>query len=141
MSTLADWMTRPAYNDDRSRVVWSPPLPRFDSNGARGYLRLAAVHETFELEPIGNPYAAGLVDVPDAGGYNVFAVTDDGAALCHRCVIDPANPVHPADPADRYPDGWGIVAWSHDGDEDGPVTCGHCSAEIIADPDAEEVGR
>lgn len=139
--SLPDWMTRPTYNEDRTRVVWSPPLPRFESDGARGYLRLAAVHETFDLAELGNPYAAGLVDIPDAGGYNVFAVTDDGGTLCYRCAIDPANPVHPADPSDRYGgDGWGIAAWVADGECDGPVTCDHCAAVIVADDD-EEAGR
>ena len=139
--SLHDWMTRPTYNEERTRVVWSPPLPRFDSNGGRGWARLAAVHDAYDLAELGNPYAAGLVDIPDAMGYTPFAVTDDGGTLCERCVVDPANPVHPADPADRYPDGWGIAAWSYDGAHDGPVTCDHCAAVIVADPDAEEVGR
>lgn len=136
MSTLADWMTRPAYNDDRSRVVWSPPLPPFGSNGARGWTRLAAVHELYGLAELGNPYAAGLVDIPDCGGYNPFAVTDDGGTLCYRCVTDPANPVHPCRPG-WTADGWGIAAWSHDGGEDGPLWCDHCAAVIVAGEDDE----
>lgn len=137
----ATWQARPHYSaDDRTRVAWLPHLASFETNGTRGWARLAAVHEFYGLAELGNPYAAGLVDVPEAMGYTPFAVTDDGDTLCHRCIVDPANPVHPYVPG-RSADGRGVAAWSHDGAEDGPVTCGHCSAVIIDDPDGEEVGR
>ena len=130
MSDLAEWMTRPTYNEDRTRVTWSPPLPSFKSDGSRGFARLAAVHRAHELADLGNPYAAGLVDVPDVvGGYALAAVTDDGATLCETCAVDPANPVHPAIPGDRYPDGWGVAAWITSGDLDGPEWCDHCGRE------------
>ena len=136
--SLPDWMTRPTYNENRTRVTWSPPLPRFDSNGARGYLRLAAVHAAYELPDLGNPYAAGLVDVPDVVGcYALAAVTDDGATLCERCVVDPSNPVHPANPEDRYPDGWGVAARITSGHLDGADWCDHCGREWTGHEDEE----
>lgn len=106
-----------------------------------------------------NPFATGLVEVPDAGGYGVFAVMDDGDVLCRACVVDPTNPVHdernpmqpcPADtdgdgdcawcartktpgqhprPIER--DGWGVIGFDHTGNTmDVPEHCSHCNKEI-----------
>jgi len=103
------------------------------------------------LADLGNPWAPcpalpadvvtgrhpSILPVPDAMGYRVYAVTDDGGTLCERCAADPANPCHPAGvsgdgagaPFDG--DGWTVIAWGHSGDSDGPLDCDHCGAVII----------
>ena len=106
--------------------TYLPPLPRMGSDGARGFAILAAVHAAHDLPELGNPYAVGLVDVPDPWGASLAAVTDDGDTLCERCVVDPANPLHPDDGS---ADGWGVVGWVTSRDTDGPDACGHCGRE------------
>lgn len=82
-----------------------------------------------------NPYAPGgiLADtVPDPGGYNLLALTDDSDLLCERCATDPDNPCHPAD--DAYgADGWGIAGWIADGETESETDypCAHCGRIIL----------
>jgi hypothetical protein len=64
---------------------------------------------------------------PDSGGYNVFAVLDDGDVLCHKCVENPSNPVH-TDPT--FHDGWCVIGWDHTGNLDEDLYCGHCASKI-----------
>lgn len=79
-----------------------------------------------------NQYPADKV--PEAMGYTVFAVTDDGDTLCEPCVLDPTNPVHAHD-SNRHAsggDGWGVIGWDHSGNVDTePVTCCHCGKVIV----------
>ena len=101
-------------------------------------MRTMMLAETADTLPeIGNPYAAGLVDLPETLAYSPIALTDDGATLCVRCVLDPANPVHPPDGTGLDADGWRVDAWTYDGAEDGPLGCDHCAAVIIAGEDEE----
>ncbi len=70
-----------------------------------------------------------LVDNPYAwpGGYPLFAVTDDGAALCKECCRTEADLIDNA----TVNDGWDVVAlyvnW-----EDNTLYCDHCSQQIEA---------
>lgn len=124
--------SRPSYVGGR---VHLPSLPPTVGNGARGWLRLAAIHAAYDLPDLPNPYAAGdvaapyaatAIGLPDSMGYAVAAITDDGATLCHACATDPANPVHPADDSR---DGWGIAGWTYSGEMDGPDWCDHCGRD------------
>ncbi len=82
-----------------------------------------------------NPFARDASLVPDAGGYGVFAVMDDGDVLCRKCVVDPTNPVHDERntfATNRWPgsDGWGLVAFDHTGNLEDYEVCAHCGGEI-----------
>lgn len=90
-----------------------------------------------------NPFAGAKLSVesksgaviPDAGGYDVFAVMDDGDVLCRACVLDPTNPVHDERStfgSNRWTgsDGWGVIAFDHTGNLDEPEHCAHCAKEI-----------
>lgn len=84
-----------------------------------------------------NPFSEhGTLEVPGAGGYNVFAVTGDGGLLCYRCIIDPQNPISDARTvASAYgSDGWDIVAFDHDGNLEDLTVCDHCNATLCEDP-------
>lgn len=70
--------------------------------------------------------------VPEAGGYGVAAICDDGGILCEWCVRDPFNPVH--DQRDRpfqSSDGWGVVGWFNTGEVDEALDCDHCGRVIV----------
>ena len=81
-----------------------------------------------------NPFALGVVVIPDVGGYDVFAVMDDGDVLCRSCVLDPTNPVHDLRiifaQADMNRDGWGVIGFDHTGSLESPEHCAHCNEEI-----------
>ena len=82
------------------------------------------------------------------GGYELFAIMDDGGILCVDCCNDESNPIHDeqdldniADAAIMYherADGWGILAFDHMGNYEGydendewiNNTCDHCYREI-----------
>lgn len=72
--------------------------------------------------------------VPDTMGYIPIAVTDDGDVLCEACVLDPTNPVHEHDYAKHSSggDGWGVIAWTHSGEVEGPEHCSHCHKELAS---------
>jgi hypothetical protein len=59
------------------------------------------------------------------GGYPLFAITHDGAALCHHCCKTERDSIGTTTGSD----GWGVVAieayW-----EDPDLYCDHCSARI-----------
>jgi hypothetical protein len=61
------------------------------------------------------------------GGYELFTVQDDGGVLCAPCVLDNWVEVSSSDGRD----GWGIIGWSHTGEDDGPVICDHCGRVIL----------
>jgi hypothetical protein len=89
--------------------------------------------EPDEEEPT-NPFYREPDLVPDAGGYDVFAVMDDGDVLCRKCVLDPTNPVHDERSVQGLTtinsDGWGVVAFEHTGNLEEPECCSHCNKEI-----------
>lgn len=62
------------------------------------------------------------------GGYEIFAVMDDGEILCADCVNDPTNPVHFSEDAD----GWRIegIDTSEGFDLGQTEHCAHCNKEI-----------
>jgi hypothetical protein len=70
------------------------------------------------------------------GGYPIGYLVDDGEYLCAACVNDPSNPVHAGEGAD----GWRLeglqVLEGSAADYDGPVSCAHCAAVLVA---ADEV--
>jgi len=111
----------------------------FRPNPERGYMftcedpsEIAPLPRVWEItpttyDPDGNPFADGRSMIPDAMGYTLYAVTDDGGTLCEDCVRDADNPVRDyvgKTPTD--PDGWCVVTWSHTGDTDADVVCDHC---------------
>ena len=63
------------------------------------------------------------------GGYELYAVTDDGGTLCAPCVVTEWDTITASDPGD----GWYIVAWDHTGNTDDGVTCDHC-ARVVQEP-------
>lgn len=82
-----------------------------------------------------NPFATGASELPDiVGGYDLFAVMDDGDVLCEPCVIDPNNPVRDqrkTNPHDGGYDGWGVIDFDFTGNCDADsVNCAHCSRVI-----------
>lgn len=79
---------------------------------------------TFPLGPA-EPYAW-------PGGYPIGYLMDDGEYLCSSCMNDPSNPVHSGGQAD----GWRLegldVLEGSAVDYDGPVSCAHCGAVLVA---------
>lgn len=59
------------------------------------------------------------------GGYEVYGVTNDGAALCFDCIRAELRQVISAIRA-RDNSGWRVVAIGCTADSDGPVDCDHC---------------
>jgi hypothetical protein len=59
------------------------------------------------------------------GGYPLFAVTSDGAALCHQCAKTERSCIGTT----TGTDGWNIVAIATNW-EDGQLHCDHCSSFI-----------
>ena len=70
-----------------------------------------------------------LVDKPYAwpGGYPIFAITDDGGALCKTCCSTEAELIDHANDGD----GWNVVALTINY-EDNNLYCDHCSQQIEA---------
>lgn len=95
-------------------------------DGARGWVRLAGVHRDHGLAELPNPYAEGLIDVPDSGGYALAAVTLDGGTVCERCVTNPRTPIHPPDGSG---DGWELAGWISSAEVDDPDWCDECGIE------------
>jgi hypothetical protein len=59
------------------------------------------------------------------GGYPLFAVTRDGACLCHRCTKSERETIGTT----TGTDGWTVVALEANW-EDPHLYCDHCSAQI-----------
>lgn len=60
------------------------------------------------------------------GGYEMFAVTDDGGILCYKCCKNEADTIAAA----YRGDGWYVIAVDSMANCDGPQICDHCSREI-----------
>lgn len=97
--------------------------------------RWQAPEDEVEINEPTNPFWREPDLVPDAGGYGVYAVMDDGDVLCRACTVDPTNPVH--DERQTFgsnqwtsPDGWGVIAFGHTGELEEPEHCAHCNKEI-----------
>lgn len=68
-----------------------------------------------------------LIESPYAwpGGYPMFAVTSDGAALCHRCCKSESRSI-----GSTYgTDGWAIAGLAANW-EDAELHCDHCGKRI-----------
>ena len=78
-----------------------------------------------------SPIAASIARDPFAwpGGYERFAITDDGACLCHKCCKAEYAQIVAAQPGD----GWHVVAQSSAAETDGLTVCDHCNEVIIED--------
>ena len=59
------------------------------------------------------------------GGYPMFYVTSDGAALCPKCINDSSNPIH----FDGLSDGWKVEGYDVNW-EDSQLFCDHCNKRI-----------
>ena len=68
------------------------------------------------------------------GGYELFAVMDDGGVLCCDCVVANWVEVSGSDGSD----GWGIIGWDHSGNTDDLVSCDHCGRVIVEAWNEEE---
>jgi hypothetical protein len=89
---------------------------------------MAASREDHEpLGPTAKQLAAQLVSQPYAwpGGYPLYAVTDDGGALCKKCCKEEANSIAESTEGD----GWHINSLTVNY-EDGDLHCDHCSDRI-----------
>jgi hypothetical protein len=65
------------------------------------------------------------------GGYEKFAVADDGGVLCWKCCTSEfKNMLHST--LGEYRDGWHVEHVGCAVEIDGPITCDHCSNEITA---------
>lgn len=124
---------RPAKFDDRlgfHHAVSTGPLGRRTSYTYP--TRWQAAEYLWDLHRSDNMFAKGKAQLPDVmGGYRLFAVMDDGGALCESCVRDHDNPVH--DERDKHTvdsDGWGVVAFATSGEIDEDTWCDHCNAYI-----------
>ncbi len=62
------------------------------------------------------------------GGYPIFYITSDGAALCPDCVNKEIEQIDASVTA-KENDGWRVVA-ADINYEDGELTCDHCSKRI-----------
>jgi hypothetical protein len=67
------------------------------------------------------------------GGYEKFAYTDDGGALCHECVKKELREIATSYPAA----GWRVIGSEIAENCDGPLYCDHCGRAIV---DGEEEG-
>lgn len=65
-----------------------------------------------------NPYAW-------PGGYPLFAVMDDGGALCHKCCAEEREAIGTT----TGRDGWNVVAITANW-EDPDLLCDHCGSRI-----------
>ena len=62
------------------------------------------------------------------GGYELFAVTDDGGVLCHNCCKSEFAQIVSACPGD----GWNVEAFASASELAESVVCDHCSKEITS---------
>jgi hypothetical protein len=69
------------------------------------------------------------------GGYPIYYVTGDGAALCPACVNDPSNPIH----EDGGNDGWKVEGYDVNY-EDPQLYCDHCNQRIASAYAEDEAG-
>ena len=70
------------------------------------------------------------------GGYDYFAIMEDGGTLCVDCVRDEWRTiVHST--RGNYRDGWHIMAMDSTGNTDSFVGCDHCSKIIRDDWEVE----
>lgn len=83
----------------------------------------------YDIDAPANQYPVDKI--PDAWGYGLIAIADDGGALCEACVRDETNPVHEAQVGDPHPDGWGVLAWTSDGATDAETYCDHCNKVLV----------
>ena len=80
------------------------------------------------LETPYNEIAQDIANTPFAwpGGYERFAITDDGGVLCHKCCISESILINSA-----YPnDGWNVIGSSASCEVDGYLACDHCNRTI-----------
>lgn len=75
-----------------------------------------------------NKYRKSIIDQPFAwpGGYERFAITDDGGVLCYRCCESEGECIDTAVKGD----GWFIVAADNTSNLDEPILCDHCGAGV-----------
>lgn len=104
-----------------------PAIDMGEIPGAAAYQRLDRIHCQHGLEDLDNPFATGLLDLPDPGGYALLAVLEDGELLCEACLRNPDNPVHPGD----YGDGWGVCGFITNESAD-DEQCAHCHKNLEA---------
>lgn len=62
------------------------------------------------------------------GGYQMFLITSDGAALCFECAKKEARPIL-SSIRDRQNDGWRVVGCDINY-EDADLYCDHCNKQI-----------
>jgi hypothetical protein len=63
------------------------------------------------------------------GGYDVYGITSDGAALCHDCMGKERRWIADAI-ATKDDNGWRIVGLDATCNTDGDVTCDHCGVTL-----------
>ena len=56
------------------------------------------------------------------GGYELYAITDDGVVLCHNCCRTEFYNIRT--------DGWNIVAMQSTAEDESHVYCDHCDKDI-----------
>lgn len=60
------------------------------------------------------------------GGYELYAITDDGGVLCHNCCRTEFYNIKTAYPAD----GWSVIAMQSTAIDSDHVYCDHCNKTI-----------
>lgn len=66
------------------------------------------------------------------GGYDWYAVTDDGALLCRACVRQNYRQIV-ADTLGKINSGWRIVGHANSGEMDETENCAHCNRFLPED--------
>lgn len=86
---------------------------------------------TSSLDFEANKKVKELIRQPYAwpGGYEKYAVTSDGAALCHVCVKEEVETIMYST-LHRMADGWQVVGLDLDCNTDESVYCDHCGRDI-----------
>lgn len=72
--------------------------------------------------PSENPWATGVLPIPETGGYVPIGISSDGELFCYRCMTDPTVPVYPSSRWERGC-GFDIIGWSHTGELDWCYQC------------------
>ena len=67
------------------------------------------------------------------GGYELFFITSDGAAICTDCARANFREICESVKR-RIDDGWRVVGYETECNVDGPIACEHCYKVIVADP-------